>query len=88
MTRERFKLPKGDSFRIRDRLPPSGCPPLETVVSFWIAEQRYQFKLFKAVAEVGVDDLPVACAERTARGTGDQSGWIAAEPSAVDSERM
>jgi nitrate reductase delta subunit len=30
------------------------------VVAFWIAEQRHQFKLFKPVAEVVVDDLPYA----------------------------
>ena len=37
-----------------------GCPPLETVVAFWENEQRYHFKLFKRVNEVGFDDLPYA----------------------------
>jgi hypothetical protein len=61
-TRERFKL--------ADTLPVmvaevacglSGCPPLETVVAFWTADdRRHQFKLFKPVAEVVSDDLPFA----------------------------
>jgi nitrate reductase delta subunit len=58
-TRERFKLPKEAAISVAEvacSLP--GCAPLETVVMFWIAEQRYQFKLFKPVAEVVVDDLP------------------------------
>ena len=58
-TRERFKLPKEAAISVAElacSLP--GCAPLETVVMFWIAEQRYQFKLFKPVVEVVVDDLP------------------------------
>jgi len=58
-TRERFGLPKEVAISVAEvacTLP--GCAPLETVVMFWIAEQRYQFKLFKPVAEVVVDDLP------------------------------
>jgi nitrate reductase delta subunit len=58
-TREHFGLPKEAAISVAEvacTLP--GCAPLETVVMFWIAEQRYQFKLFKPVAEVVVDDLP------------------------------
>jgi nitrate reductase delta subunit len=58
-TRERFGLPKEAAISVAEvacTLP--GCAPLETVVMFWIAEQRYQFKLFKPVAEVVLDDLP------------------------------
>ena len=58
-TRERFKLPEEAAISVSEltcTLP--GCAPLETVVMFWIAEQRYQFKLFKPVAEVAIDDLP------------------------------
>ena len=58
-TRERFKLQKEAAISVSEvacSLP--GCAPLETVVMFWIAEQRYQFKLFKPVAEVVMDDLP------------------------------
>jgi hypothetical protein len=60
-TRELFKLPEEATVFVSEiACPLPGCPPLETVVAFWIAEQRYQFKLFKPVAEVVVDDLPFA----------------------------
>ena len=58
-TRERFGLPKEAAVSVAEvacTLP--GCAPLETVVMFWILEQRYQFKLFKPVEEVVIDDLP------------------------------
>jgi len=60
-TRERFELPKKAAIFVAEiacSLP--GCPPLETVVAFWIAQERYQFKLFKPVKEVVIDDLPYA----------------------------
>ena len=60
-TRVRFRLPKEAAISVAEvacTLP--GCAPLETVVMFWIAEQRYQFKLFKPVGEVVLDDLPYA----------------------------
>ncbi|SRR5216684_5973906 len=60
-TRERFKLPKEAVISVSEiACPLPGCPPLETVVAFWMAEQRYQFKLFKPVEDVVVDDLPYA----------------------------
>ncbi|HEY6721185.1 MAG TPA: hypothetical protein VI363_06055 [Burkholderiales bacterium] len=60
-TRERFRLPKEAVISVSEiACPLPGCPPLETIVMFWIAEQRYQFKLFKPVAEVVEDDLPYA----------------------------
>jgi nitrate reductase delta subunit len=60
-TRERFKLPKEVPIFVSEiACPLPGCPPLETVVAFWIAERRYQFKLFKPVEEVVIDDLPYA----------------------------
>ena len=35
-----------------------GCPPLETVVAFWTAdERRHQFKLYKPLREVLYDDV-------------------------------
>ena len=37
-----------------------GCPPVETLVVFWIAEQRYQLKVFKPLVDVVADDLPPA----------------------------
>ena len=60
-TRERFSLAREAAICVAEvacSLP--GCAPLETVVMFWIAEQRYQFKLFTPVAEVVLDDLPYA----------------------------
>ncbi len=36
-----------------------GCPPLETVVTFWSDEQtRHHFKIFKPLDAVREDDLP------------------------------
>ena len=60
-TRARFSLPHEAAISVVEvscSLP--GCAPRETVVMFWIAEQRYQFRLFKPVAEVVLDDLPFA----------------------------
>ena len=38
-----------------------GCPPIETVIAFWNGEgTRYRLKIFKRVAAVVEDDLPVS----------------------------
>jgi hypothetical protein len=38
-----------------------GCPPLETVVAFWVHEdQRRHFRVFKPIADVAANDLPPA----------------------------
>ena len=59
-TRERFALADDAAILVSEvscALP--GCPPRETVVAFWTEdERRHQFKLFKPVAEVVMDDLP------------------------------
>ena len=59
-TRERFKLTADATIFVAEvscALP--GCPPRETVVAFWTEnERRHQFKLFKPVADVVMDDLP------------------------------
>lgn len=48
-----------------------GCPPLETVIAFWLEDaQRRHFKVFKPLEDVVLDDLPPAwlrdalCAEQ------------------------
>jgi len=74
-TRVRFRLPKDATVFVSEiACPLPGCPPLETVVAFWIAEQRYQFKLFKPVAEVAVDDLPFAWL-KDALAVQEGAGW-------------
>jgi len=59
-TRERFQLDRGTvifAAELACALP--GCPPLETVISFWNTEgQRYHFKIFKAVNDIVLADLP------------------------------
>jgi nitrate reductase delta subunit len=74
-TRERFGLPKDAAISVAEvacTLP--GCAPLETVVMFWIAKERYQFKLFKPVAEAVVDDLPYAWL-KDALAVQEGAGW-------------
>ena len=58
-TRSRFTLPEQSSIVVSElacALP--GCPPLETVVAFWIGDTRHHFKVFKPVAQVHEEDLP------------------------------
>jgi hypothetical protein len=61
-TRARFKLADEAPVVVAEiacGLP--GCPPLETGVAFWTAnDRRHQFRLFKPAQEVVQDDLPFA----------------------------
>jgi hypothetical protein len=61
-TRERFELSPEAAILVSElTCVVPGCPPLETVVAFWTAdEKRHHFKLFKPVADVVNDDLPLA----------------------------
>ena len=60
-TRERFRLPEEAAVSVLEiACPLPGCPPLETVVTFWISDQRYRFKVFKPLTDVGLDDVPYA----------------------------
>jgi len=60
-TRERFGLARGSAVHVWEiACAVPGCPPLETVVGFSIAEQRHQFRVFKPLEQVGSDDLPPA----------------------------
>jgi nitrate reductase delta subunit len=57
----RFALAAEDAILVSEvacKLP--GCPPLETVVVFWIGDTRHHFKFFKPVRDVVVEDLPPA----------------------------
>jgi len=60
-TRERLELAADAAIHVWElACTVPGCPPLETVVTFWIAERRYYFKVFKPVGEVVYEDLPPA----------------------------
>ena len=58
--RDRFNLGT-DTVVMVTELPCAlpGCPPLETVIAFWIgAEVRHHYKVFKPARQVQLDDLP------------------------------
>ena len=62
-TRARFDLPVDSVILVAEiecQVP--GCPPIETIVAFWTGEEgtRYRFKVFKPVAKVVADDLPLS----------------------------
>jgi hypothetical protein len=75
-TRARFKLPTDAAIFVAEvscTLP--GCPPRETVVVFWTAEaMRHQFKVFKPVAKVTLEDLPPTWL-KSALAVVDGVGW-------------
>ena len=60
--RDQFRLPSGAVVMVTElacQLP--GCPPLETVITFWDAPEsttRHHYKIFKPVVEVQLSDLP------------------------------
>jgi hypothetical protein len=58
--RARFRLGEDDvvsASEVECALP--GCPPLETAISFWLADgKRRHYKVFKPIVEVVEDDLP------------------------------
>jgi hypothetical protein len=60
-TRERFALADDAAILVSEaacKVP--GCPPLETVVAFWIGGTRHHFKFFKPVRDVVLADFPPA----------------------------
>ena len=61
-TRDRFNLEQDAAVLVTElECTRPGCPPLETVVAFWVEDaQRRHFRVFKPVAEVAADDLPPA----------------------------
>lgn len=60
--RQRFRLPIATSVLVTElacELP--GCPPLETVIAFWLGDGeplRHHYKVFKPVQQVTDADLP------------------------------
>jgi hypothetical protein len=61
-TRENLALADDDTVLVSEvACARPGCPPLETVITFWTGgTERHWFKVFKPVAEVVFDDLPPA----------------------------
>jgi hypothetical protein len=61
-TRERFSLPEDAAILVTElTCTIQGCPPLETVVAFWSDHKtRHDFKIFKPIEEIVLDDLPPA----------------------------
>jgi nitrate reductase delta subunit len=58
-TRARYSLAAEEAILVSEvacKVP--GCPPLETVVVFWIGDTRHHFKFFKPVRDVVVEDFP------------------------------
>lgn len=59
-TRRRFGLTPGMTVLVAEvacGLP--GCPPIESVISFWTApDRRHSFKVFKRLLAATDDDLP------------------------------
>lgn len=61
LTRDRFGLRGADLVIVSEEIGRKpGFPPLETLVLFWVADgQRYRFRIFKPVAQVTVEDIPI-----------------------------
>jgi hypothetical protein len=60
-TRARFTLAADAAILVSEvacRVP--GCPPVETIVVFWIGETRHHFKFFKPARHIVFDDFPPA----------------------------
>jgi hypothetical protein len=61
-TREQFALATDATVFVTElACTRPGCPPIETVIAFWLDDgQRRHFKIFKPLHEVVRDDLPPA----------------------------
>lgn len=74
-TRARFALGEDVSIMVAELacgMP--GCPPLETVVTFWTApETRHVFKAFKPAVAVTLDDLPPSWMKNAIISDGDDT---------------
>lgn len=70
-TRARFALAEGDTVMVAEEKPSyPGCPPMETVVAFWIAGRvPHHFRVFKAARDVLEADIPPAWLRDSLSGT-------------------
>jgi hypothetical protein len=60
-TRTRFALSEQTSIVVAEMACAlAGCPPLETVIAFWIDDRRHHLKVFKPVTQVCEEDFPPA----------------------------
>jgi nitrate reductase delta subunit len=60
-TRTRFSLAADAAILVSEvACKVAGCPPVETVVVFWVGETRHHFKFFKPAREVVFADFPPA----------------------------
>lgn len=58
-TREHFRLEASATVLITElTCAKPGCPPLETLIAFWVDEQRHRFKIFKSTGDVERHDFP------------------------------
>lgn len=75
-TRTRFGLPEDAVIVVSEvACPLPGCPPLETIVLFWTADQvRHHFKVFKRAQEIIDDDLPFAWMQKSLASSYDDLG--------------
>lgn len=61
LVRDRFRLGADDLVLVsEDQGIQPGFPSLETNVIFWRGAERYRFRIFSPLAEIGAVDLPVA----------------------------
>lgn len=75
-TRERFSLPEDAAILVTElTCAVPGCPPLETVVAFWSDHKtRHDFKIFKPIEEIVLDDLPPAWLKNSLISDDDEDG--------------
>jgi hypothetical protein len=62
LTRARFALSSDDTVMVTEEKPSyPGCPPMETVVAFWVGGRApHHFRVFKAAQDVLPADVPPA----------------------------
>lgn len=72
LTRDRFRIDPSNLVLVsEDPGEKPGYPARETNVIFWIGGDRYRFRIFAPVAEIGASDLPVSWLLPGLRDNGD-----------------